>query len=88
MTLDDCARQTQFTAEALLKCAVESVRERVSAQGKLSAARIEAEQRAVHGLAWLATYVEAIKEMAAYVRRMHKGGRLGPAEEEEYEEEG
>ncbi len=81
MTLDDLARQAQFTAEGLLECAVTAVRERVSAHGKLSAAKIEAEQHAAHGLAWLATYVEAIKEMAAYVRRMHEEGRLGPIEE-------
>ncbi len=81
MTLDDLARQAQFSAEGLLECAVTAVRERVSAHGKLSAARIEAEQHAVHGLAWLATYVEAIKEMAAYARRIHEEGRLGPTEE-------
>ena len=81
MTLDDLARQAQFTAEGLLECALTAMRERVSAHGKLSAATIEAEQHAAHGLAWLATYVEAIKEMAAYARRMHEEGRLGPAEE-------
>ena len=46
-----------------------------------SAAKIEAEQHATHGLAWLATYGQAIKEMAAYARRMHEEGRLGPTEE-------
>ena len=48
------------------------MRERVSENGKLSAGKIEAEQHAVHGLAWLATYVEAIKEMAAYADRMRR----------------
>ncbi len=81
MTLEDLARQAQFTAEGLLECALTATRERLSAHGKLSAAKIEAEQHAAHGLAWLATYVEAIKEMAAYVKRMHEEGRLGPTEE-------
>ena len=81
MTLDDLARQAQFTAEGLLECAVTAMRERVGGRGKLSAAKIEAEQHGAHGLAWLATYVEAIKEMAAYARRMHEEGRLGPTEE-------
>src|SRR5271166_6744749 len=81
VTLEDLARQAQFTAEGLLECALTAMRERLSAHGKLSAAKIEAEQHAAHGLAWLATYVEAIKEMAAYVRRMHEEGRLGPIEE-------
>ncbi len=81
MTLDDLARQAQLAAEGLLDCAVIAVRERVTANGRLDAARIEAEQRAVHGLAWLATYVEAIKEMGAYARRMHGEHRFGKTED-------
>ena len=82
MTLDDLARDAQLAAEGLLDRAVMAVRERVTANGRrLDAARIETEQRAVHGLAWLATYVEAIKEMAAYARRMHGEGRFGKTEE-------
>ena len=81
MTLDDLARQAQFAAEGLMDCALSAVRERVSENGKLSAARIEAEQHAAHGLAWLATYVEAIKEMAAYAARMRDAGRFGQTEE-------
>ena len=82
MTLDDLARQAQFAAEGLLEsrrrppCANGS-----ATHGKLSAAKIEAEQHAAHGLAWLATYVEAIKELAAYARRMHEEGRFGETEE-------
>src|SRR5271163_4209851 len=79
--LDDPARQAQFAVEGLMACALDAVRERVSESGKLSAARIEAEQHAAHGLAWLATYVEAIKEMAAYATRMREEGRFGKTEE-------
>ena len=81
MTLDDLARQAHYAAQGLLECAVTAVREKVSAHGRLDAARIETEQRAAHGLAWLATYVEAIKEMASYVQRLHKEGRFGRTEE-------
>ena len=81
VTLDDLARQAQFAAEGLLGCALNALRQRVSAHGKLSAAKIEAEQHAAHGLAWLATYVEAIKEMAAYAQRMREEGRFGETEE-------
>jgi (2S)-methylsuccinyl-CoA dehydrogenase len=81
VTLDDLARQAQYAAERLLECALISMRERTSSGGKLDAARIEAEQHAAHGLAWLATYVEAIREMTAYARRMQEEGRLGPTEE-------
>ncbi len=81
VTLDDLARQAQFAAEGLMDCALGAVRERVSEKGKLSVARIEAEQHAAHGLAWLATYAEAIKEMAAYATRMREEGRFGQTEE-------
>jgi (2S)-methylsuccinyl-CoA dehydrogenase len=81
VTLDDLARQAQFAIEGLMECALVAVRERVSANGKLSAAKIEAEQHAAHGLAWLATYVEAIKEMAVYAKRMREEDRFGETEE-------
>ena len=55
VTLEDFAREAHFAAEGLMDCALSSLRERVSENGKLSANRIEAEQHAVHGLAWLAT---------------------------------
>jgi (2S)-methylsuccinyl-CoA dehydrogenase len=81
VTLDDLARQAHFAAEGVMDRALTSVRERVGENGKLSAGRIEAEQHAVHGLAWVATYVEAIKEMAAYARRMQEEGRFGETEQ-------
>ena len=81
MTLDDLAHEAHFAAQGVMDRALTSVRERVSESGKLSADRIEAEQHAVHGLAWLATYVEAIKEMAAYARRMAEDGRFGETEQ-------
>jgi (2S)-methylsuccinyl-CoA dehydrogenase len=81
LTLDDLAHEAHFAAQGVMDRALTSVRERVSESGKLSADRIEAEQHAVHGLAWLATYVEAIKEMAAYARRMAEDGRFGETEQ-------
>ncbi len=81
LTLDDLARQAHFAAAGVMDCALTSLRERVSENGKLNADRIEAEQHAVHGLAWLATYVEAIKEMAAYAERMGEEGRFGETEQ-------
>ena len=81
MTLDDLAARAHFAAEGLRDRARDAVRERVSKNGKLSADKIETEQHAVHGLAWLATYVEAIKEMAAYAERMQESGRFGETEQ-------
>jgi (2S)-methylsuccinyl-CoA dehydrogenase len=81
VTLDDLAGKAQNAAERLLQRALAAMRDRVSAHGKLNAAKIETEQHAAHGLAWLATYIGATKEMAAYAARTRQEGRFGPAEE-------
>jgi (2S)-methylsuccinyl-CoA dehydrogenase len=39
------------------------------------------EQRATHGLAWIATYVEAVRQLAAYAVRLSEAGRLGEIED-------
>jgi (2S)-methylsuccinyl-CoA dehydrogenase len=67
--------------EAILADATAAVRARVSADGRVVSRLVDREQRAAHGLAWLATYVEAARQLAAYVRRMHAAGRLGEIEE-------
>lgn len=38
-------------------------------------------QRALHGLAWLATYVEAIRQMASYAQQMSEPDRFGEIEQ-------
>jgi (2S)-methylsuccinyl-CoA dehydrogenase len=81
VTLDDLAQKAHLAAEGLLNRALASLRERVSENGRLDAARIEAEQHAAHGLAWASTYVEAIGEMAAYATRMREAGRFGETEQ-------
>ena len=53
---------------------------RVTENGALNADWIEREQHACHGLAWLAAYTEAIKQMAAYAERLTADGRFGEME--------
>ena len=80
MSLNESALEAQHAVETLLARASASLRERLSEGGRLSAAKIEQEQHAAHGLAWLATYVEAIKELGGYARRMEAEGRFGETE--------
>ncbi|MFM9941472.1 MAG: acyl-CoA dehydrogenase family protein [Hyphomicrobiaceae bacterium] len=40
----------------------------------------DAGQQALHGYAWLATYVEALRQMLGWVRRLDHEGRLGEME--------
>jgi (2S)-methylsuccinyl-CoA dehydrogenase len=68
-------------AEALLADATNKLRERLVVQGRGIRKLFESEQRATHGLAWLATYVEALRQLAEYTGRLGNSGRLGEIEE-------
>ena len=67
--------------EALYGEALESVRARVTKDGKLSNELIEQEQHAAHGLAWLATYVQGLRELLHYAERLSGEGAYGEIED-------
>jgi (2S)-methylsuccinyl-CoA dehydrogenase len=75
------ARDAAAAMDALLGDAVAKVRGKVTVEGHVVARLFDREQRAAHGLAWLATYVEAIRQLAAYAERMTRMGMLGEIEE-------
>ena len=52
----------------------------MSSGGKIDGAALEREQRAAHGLAWVATYAAAIEQLASYAKRMEGEGRFGEME--------
>ena len=81
LNVEHLGLEAQHAVETLLASAAAALRERVSANGKLSSAKLEAEQHATHGLAWLATYVEAIKELTGYAERLRAEGRFGETED-------
>src|SRR5262245_33712231 len=55
---------------------------RAAAPARLEAAGgLDAEQAAGHGLAWLATYIEALRQMLGWATRLQAAGRLGRTEE-------
>ena len=71
-------RGRHWRPRRLLADATGAVRERVTSVEAHTVGRIfDREQRATHGLAWLATYVEAIRQLAAYAERMQAAGRFG-----------
>jgi (2S)-methylsuccinyl-CoA dehydrogenase len=65
---------------ALQGAATERLRAAVTEGGKVSAARLEARQRQAHGLAWLATYVESLRQMQAWADRLSGDGAFGEME--------
>ena len=66
---------------ALLETAKDCVRDLVMEDGRVSGARIEAEQTASHGLAWLATYVEALAQMQVWAEKLTGEGKFGEVEQ-------
>jgi (2S)-methylsuccinyl-CoA dehydrogenase len=75
------AQEASTAVEALLADATYKVRSRVTADGRTVGRLFDQEQRATHGLAWIATYVEAIRQLCAYAQRQSDAGRLGETEE-------
>ena len=69
------------TLESLLTDAIACVRQRVTANGRVSSSKLEAEQHAAHGLSWLATYVVALRELHAYGTRLQDEDRYGAIED-------
>jgi (2S)-methylsuccinyl-CoA dehydrogenase len=75
------AGEATAAAEALLADATRAVGAKVTEGGRIAPKLLDREQRAAHGLAWFATYVEAIRQLAAYAERMSAAGRLRETEE-------
>ncbi len=68
------------TIEGVYETARAKVRDRVSEDGKVSTKLIDANQNIAHGLSWVATYVEALREMLNWARALEAEGRLGDFE--------
>ncbi len=80
-SLIENARAAVDAMDALLADATRAVRTRVAPEGRVSGKLLDREQRAAHGLAWFATYTEALRQLAAYAERMSEAGRFGALEE-------
>ncbi len=78
--LAELSAKAASAAERLLGKALAATRADLAPDGKSDAAILDREQHRVHGLAWLATYVESIKQLAAYAERQGASGRFGEIE--------
>jgi len=76
----DVTRAALPAVEQVLDMAVSRLRETVTIDGRVSAAAIEAHQTAAHGVAWLATYAEALRQMQSWADRLHEDARFGEME--------
>jgi (2S)-methylsuccinyl-CoA dehydrogenase len=66
--------------EALQERATEVLRSRVVHEGRVSASSLELNQVAAHGLAWLATYAEALRQMQSWGEKLRARNAFGEIE--------
>ncbi|HGG63404.1 MAG TPA: acyl-CoA dehydrogenase, partial [Rhodobacteraceae bacterium] len=75
------AKSTLPAVQTLLDDATANLREKVVADGRVSGALLEQHQDAAHALSWLATYSQALHQMAAWADRLNSDGKLGRMEQ-------
>ena len=73
-------QQSLGPVDDLLSQAREAVSARTMIDGRVSAAALEAEQYAAHGLAWLATYAQALRQLGDWATRLTTEGRFTDTE--------
>ena len=73
--------QAVQAVEALFADARRIVAERVTRDGRVAPRALDREQRAAHGLAWLGTYVEALRQLGAYAERLTEAEHFGEVED-------
>ncbi|WP_147126284.1 acyl-CoA dehydrogenase family protein [Shimia ponticola] len=61
--------------------ATAAVRDMVSKDGRVSTGLVDANQTAAHGLAWLATYNESLRQMQAWAEKLNGEGKFGEVEQ-------
>ena len=66
--------------DALFASAREALRDRVTLGGKINGSQMETHQHAAHALSWLATYVEALRQLDAWAARLETAGQFGEME--------
>jgi len=68
------------SAEDLLVNARIALAERVTIEGRVDATALDAEQFAAHGFAWMTTYVEGLRQMLGWAKRLDSNGKLSELE--------
>jgi (2S)-methylsuccinyl-CoA dehydrogenase len=78
--LTDC-QEALIAASELRDQAQTGLAARLAPQGRIDAAKLDQEQFAAHGLAWLATLVEALAQMLDWAQRLSVSGHFGELEQ-------
>jgi len=79
--LRSLAREAAEALGTLTGAAAGAVRAAVTAEGRIVPERFDRAQHMAHGLAWIATYATAVRELVAWADRLAEEGRFGEVEE-------
>ncbi|NKB58091.1 MAG: acyl-CoA dehydrogenase [Alphaproteobacteria bacterium] len=74
-----CAQALQ-SVETYVETARSRVGTLVTADARISSARLNEEQFAAHGLSWMTTYATGLRELLRWAERLDQGGKLGEIE--------
>lgn len=74
-------REAQGAADDVFTAARRRVTDMCSENGKVSGPLVDANQVAAHGLSWLATYVEGLRQMLGWAERLEAAGVFGEMEQ-------
>jgi len=74
-------RTAQSAADDVFTAARRRVTDMCSENGKVSGPLVDANQVAAHGLSWLATYVEGLRQMLGWAERLEGAGQFGEMEQ-------
>ncbi len=78
--LTDLTRAAIAPVDSIVATAKATLRGEVTEDGRVSGALVDQHQTAAHGLAWLATYAEALRQMQAWADRLTEAGTFGEVE--------
>ncbi|MEO0747966.1 MAG: acyl-CoA dehydrogenase family protein [Pseudomonadota bacterium] len=84
VVLEDLLALTEASiapVERILGIAKARLEDAVTVDGRVSGGKIEANQTAAHGFAWLATYVESLRQMQNWAKRLQDAGNFGEVEQ-------
>lgn len=74
------ADEALLALDSLYEAARQAVADMTMEGGRVKASLLDAHQHAAHGLAWLATYAQALRQLLAYGQRMKAEGLFGEVE--------
>ena len=77
----ELTQQAVKPLETLNTKAINNLRELVTVDNKVSSSLIETHQSAAHGVAWLATYTESIRQMVKWGEKVSEQNKFGQTEQ-------